>query len=268
MKKMIEPLPQKIVYIYAFPSPLFSQLSELYDIEFRKDIPENIADEEFIDKNKPSLIILDDQLTLINEDVLNLFIRGTHHLNRSCILTVQNFFFQNPSMRTISLNAHYLVLFKQPRDISQIETLGRQMHPRQAKLFLSAYQYAVQRHFGYLLIDLKSTTDDRLRLRSNLLEESHNGWQQVYVISETTMDVFVLVLISEVPDMHKRCTELPIINSDTLFPPVKPGIEQSIGSSGYSSPTVASVIKRGTSRGKRNAPAVKKVTKRRKKKVD
>ena len=51
MKKIISPLPEKIVYFYAFPCPMFSQLSSLYNIEFRKDIPESIAEEDFIDKD-------------------------------------------------------------------------------------------------------------------------------------------------------------------------------------------------------------------------
>ena len=207
LTKKITPAPEKIIYIYAFPSSRFGDLKLLYDIEFRTDIPDNIAEESFTDKRKPTLIILDDQLTSINEDVLNLFIRGTHHLNRSCILTVQNIFFQNPSMRTISLNAHYIVLFKQPRDISQIEALGRQMFPSQGKLFLAAYKSAVQRDFGYLLIDLKSTTDDRLRLRADLLGEDHNGWQRVFVIRDSTMETYVLVPISEVLHLQTRCSQ-------------------------------------------------------------
>ena len=110
-------------------------------------------------------------------------------------------------MRTISLNAHYIVLFKQTRDISQIEASGRQMFPSQGKLFLAAYKSAVQRDFGYLLIDLKSTTDDRLRLRADLLGEDHNGWQRVFVIRDSTMETYVLVPISEVLHLQTRCSQ-------------------------------------------------------------
>ena len=45
----------------------------------------------------------------------------------SVIFLTQNLFHKNKHMRTISLNAHYLVLFKNPRDVEQFTTLARQM---------------------------------------------------------------------------------------------------------------------------------------------
>ena len=213
LKKIIYPEPEKIFYIHAFPSAALETLNCDLNIEFLTAIPDNIAEESFTDKSRPTLIVLDDQLTSISEDVLNLFIRGTHHLNRSCILTVQNVFFQNPSMRTISLNAHYIVLFKQPRDTLQIETLGRQMYPSQSKLFLAAYKQAVERDYGYLLIDLKSTTKDCLRLRTDILGEGYCNWQRVFCIGDSTMEVFVLVPVSEVPGLHIRCTNSDLANA-------------------------------------------------------
>lgn len=76
----------------------------------------------------------------LNQDVVSLFTRGTHHLNRSVILTVQNIFYRDPFMRTIFLNAHYLVVWTHPRDMLQIELLGRQMFPRHSRLFLKAHK--------------------------------------------------------------------------------------------------------------------------------
>jgi hypothetical protein len=39
-------------------------------------------------------------------------------------------------MRTVSLNSHYLVLFKNPRDKLQIRNLTTQMHPSNAKFLV------------------------------------------------------------------------------------------------------------------------------------
>ena len=72
---------------------------------------------------------------------------------------------------------HYLVLFKNPRDKLQILTLAKQMYPGQTDFFLNQYEEAVKRPFGYLLIDLKTTTQDNCRLRTNVLP-SEEGFNQ------------------------------------------------------------------------------------------
>ena len=67
---------------------------------------------------------------------------------------------QGKGSRSISLNSHYMVLFKNPRDKLQIFTLAKQMYPRQMDFFLNQLEEAVKRPFGYLLIDQKTTTQD------------------------------------------------------------------------------------------------------------
>ena len=111
--------------------------------------------------------------------IVNLFTRGSHHRNLSVIYIVQNLFHHRKGSRSINLNSHYLVLFKNPRDKLQILTLAKQMYPGQSDFFLNQYEEAVKRPFGYLLIDLKTTTQDNsdnCRLRTNVLpsEEDFN----------------------------------------------------------------------------------------------
>jgi hypothetical protein len=61
--------------------------------------------------------------------IAELFIKGSYHRNLSIILIVQNIFHQGKEMRNISLNAHYIVLFKSPRDKQDISMLARQINP-------------------------------------------------------------------------------------------------------------------------------------------
>ncbi|GFW42591.1 DUF4817 domain-containing protein [Trichonephila clavipes] len=70
-------------------------------------------------------------------------------------------------IREISLNAHYLVLFKNRRDQSQITHLGRQLYPRKVKFFQECYADATSKQYGYLLIDLKPETDESLRVHTD-----------------------------------------------------------------------------------------------------
>ena len=51
------------------------------------------------------------------------------------------------------------------------------MYPGQTDFFLNQYEEAVKRPFGYLLIDLKTTTQDNCRLRTNVLP-SEEGFNQ------------------------------------------------------------------------------------------
>jgi hypothetical protein len=68
-------------------------------------------------------------------------------------------------MRDISLNAHYIVLFKSPRDKQKISMLARQINPGRVQELIRSYEDYTSRPHGYL--DLKPTTDDQQRLKTN-----------------------------------------------------------------------------------------------------
>ena len=148
-------------------------------IEFVKGIPTALEQDSYFDVNKRNLIVFDDQMINASKDkrIVNFFTRGSRHRNLSVIHIVQNLFHQGKGSRSISLNSHYLVLFKNPRDKLQILTLAKQMYPGQTDFFLNQYEEAVKRPFGYLLIDLKTTTQDNCRLRTNVLP-SEEGFNQ------------------------------------------------------------------------------------------
>ena len=135
--------------------------------------------------------------------IVNLFTRGSHHRNLSVIYVVQNLFHQGKGSRSISLNSHYLVLFKNPRDKLQVLTLAKQMYPGRTEFFLRQYEEAVRRPYGYLLIDLETTTQDDCRLRTNVLpgEERFN---QVEVEGNIPQDL--LSLVSETAKSFDRPT--------------------------------------------------------------
>ena len=97
------------------------------------------------------------------------FTKGSHHRNLSIIYIVQNIFHQGKEMRNISLNAHYIALFKSPRDKQQISMLARQVNPGKVQEFMRSYEDATSRPHGYLMLDLKPTTSDQDRLKTNIL---------------------------------------------------------------------------------------------------
>jgi hypothetical protein len=68
----------------------------------------------------------------------------------------------------MSLNSHYLVLFKNPRDALQVATLGRQMYPNNSKFLVEAFKDATDKPHGYLLLDLRADTLEKYRVRTNI----------------------------------------------------------------------------------------------------
>ena len=60
------------------------------------------------------LNVLNFATEIADETVANLFTKGSHHRNVSVVFLAQNLLPKNKCARTMSLNAHYIVLFKNP----------------------------------------------------------------------------------------------------------------------------------------------------------
>ena len=173
----IEPKPDRIIYCYSEP-PKFNR----YDrekITFHRGLPSQELVDSF-QSNINNLLVFDDLMQEIDgkeggKMISSLFTRGSHHKNLSIVLIVQNLFHQNKHFRTISLNSSYLVVFKTPRDSAQIEHLARQMFPKRSDVVRDAYSKATSRPHGYLLIDLKQSTPDVARLRTNIFKGEGDG---------------------------------------------------------------------------------------------
>ena len=103
-----------------------------------------------------------------DQRMTNLFIKGCHHRNLSVIFIVQNIFHRGKELRDMSLNSHYLVVLKSPRDSSQVNHLVRQMSRGHAKYMQEAFEDATKRPYKYLFCDLEPETPTDFRLRTNI----------------------------------------------------------------------------------------------------
>ena len=166
---MISVPPDKIIWCYGEYQPAYRELtSQIPNIRFVEGIPMDL--DTMISPNHSNLLIIDDLMVESGNDktIANLFTKGSHHRNLSVILILQNLFHQGREIRTISLNSHYLVLFKNPRDGSQITHLAKQMYPGHTNFVQEAFVDATREPYGYLFIDLKPTAPEVLRLRTNI----------------------------------------------------------------------------------------------------
>ena len=168
---LVSPAPYNVIYSYAEWQPAYRQLPSFVElVEGLPDIPQYSKD--------PLLIVIDDQMDKANKSITSLFTKGSHHRNISVIYVVQNLFDSNKEHRTISLNAQYLVIFKNPRDGSQITHLAKQMYPGQTKYVQEAFALATRDPHGYLVVDLKQSTPDNMRMRSHIFPMEV---QEVYI---------------------------------------------------------------------------------------
>ena len=148
------------------------------DVEFREGLPQNT---DWLIDPKPKLIIIDDLVreTSFGGAIVNLFTKGSHHNNLSVIFITQNIFHQGKGQRDISLNAQYIVIFRNLRDRAQIRHLARQVYPENPRFLEEAYWDATSQPYGYLLLDLKQDTPDNCRFRTCIFPEDE--YQYVYV---------------------------------------------------------------------------------------
>lgn len=167
MNTLIDRPPTRIVYCYSAAQDAFSLLGNL-NIEFVQGLPRV---EEF-DPNVNNMIILDDLMSACEREqsIQTLFTVHSHHSNISVFILTQNLFSKGPCARTISLNCRYLIVFNNPRDGSQIRTLGSQMYPDRPTFLTSAYKDAIEsQEFGYLFIDNTQSQSAKYRVSTFIL---------------------------------------------------------------------------------------------------
>lgn len=165
MDVLVEPVPDRIIWCYGEYQQKLEELPKYVE----KYAGLDVLDE--IEASKKNLIIIDDLMDEAgnSKQVSQLFTKGSHHRNLSVILVVQNLFHQGKVMRTISLNSHYIILFKNDRDRGQIMHLATQSFPGKSHFLNDAFNKATERAHGYLLLDFSPRRVDDKQVFSDIL---------------------------------------------------------------------------------------------------
>ena len=166
---LVDQCPQRIVWCYSQWQPLYTTMK---NVEFQQGLPD-------VEELESCFLVLDDMMDSLESGVTDLFTKGSHHKNISVIAVTQNVFHQSRFQRTISLNTHYMVLFKNPRDASQIQYLVRQVYPKDPEYLAQVYERVMTLGpYSYLFIDFRQETPDNMRLRANILEDEERYYCQ------------------------------------------------------------------------------------------
>lgn len=155
-----------IIYYYTEWQCLFDDLATSHHVEFRQELP-LLQDHP---RGSPKLLIVDDFLSELKnhqKEFLEFYIKGSHHRNLSVFFLSQSLF--PDGLRQISLNTHYILLFKTSRDLAQIRTFCMQVNPQHWRALLEAYEDATQQGHTYILFDFKPNQLDHLRIRTKIL---------------------------------------------------------------------------------------------------
>ena len=139
--------------------------------EFVESLPEDLMSRLEKTNDRGSLYIFDDVMNEVssNATISKIFTRGRSHSGCSLVLMLQNIFPKGSQNRTISINAQYQVLFRNPRDSLQISTLARQLCPLNSKDFLEIYKRAMQRPYDYLFCCFTQSCPDEICYCTNIL---------------------------------------------------------------------------------------------------
>ena len=165
-QKAIDPFPDRIVWAYAEWQPLYDDMIEeglLARSDFHEGLEGVLDNFENPVSGNGGLLILDDLQHEVASSPLvgKIFLRGSHHRNLSCIFLVQNLYFQGKESRDIALNAHYVVLFKNPSDRLQVSEYARR-HGRK-KFMERVYDEVCSKPHGFIIIDNTQASDGGIR---------------------------------------------------------------------------------------------------------
>ena len=159
-----------MIYHYKVWQELFDKYAN--KIDFKQGV-QNLED---LKEYQNAFVVLDDLMFADPEFLAKIYSVYWHHFRFSMLITVQNLF--HKGLRKISLNSQTIILFKNCRDTNQIAHFMRQIYPKPYKNALEAYKDAISSQRGYLMIDLRSETNDKQRLRTGIFpSDTHYLYQ-------------------------------------------------------------------------------------------
>ena len=163
------PVPLRVMWAYGQWQSIYNQKLDKCTVKYIDGLP---SEEEILTFN-PHIIIIDDLMTELgnNKNLAALFTKGSHHMGISIVFITQNIYHQGTQMRTISLNCHYMLLMKNPKDKRQIITLASQLYPNQGSFFIDAYEAATKNQYGYIRVDHTQDTPELYRVQTRITPE-------------------------------------------------------------------------------------------------
>lgn len=191
---------ERVYYVYQHLQPKYQkQLISHFGVEncvfVKNEIPEVFDKQNYFDKTKSQVIIIDDSLQLLNkqmgERLLNLLTTVSHHSNISVIFCVQTLTHgSNQYLRIMLRNCTALILFSLSFGFDQISLLANRCFPQYKKQFLQFYKDMTKHKYRSIMVSLLPEENDDLRIKFNILQENPPYLQGVWCPTYPAKHVF------------------------------------------------------------------------------
>ena len=122
---------------------------------------------------KHDAVVIDDLFEEViknSVEVNQLFTKIARHREVTVFFLTQNLYHQGGKHRTRNINTQYLIIFKNPRDRTVIDFVGRQAFPGNRKFLMDVFHDATDnKPHGYLFLDFTQECPDGQRVRTDIL---------------------------------------------------------------------------------------------------
>jgi hypothetical protein len=162
-KRLIVPRQKKLLVAYRHIQPLYHDFSKYIETEFMKE--PNLIPNPDSELNNATILLIDDLMNSMQQ-CIDYFTIHSHHKNICVIFVTQNLYASG--LRTLSLNANYLTIYRNPRDSSQIRFLARQLEPDDSQLVIKAYEMATKNAHGYLHVNCMQKCNPIFKYRDKI----------------------------------------------------------------------------------------------------
>jgi hypothetical protein len=174
LDRLVDKKFDKIVWFYGEETESIRKLESTFphlNISSHKGLPDDFA--PFYNEKFHTLLILDDCMmhACSNKNVVDILANKLQHSNVSTIFSLQNLYFKSEQRTTMLRCCHYMVIFKNPLDMSIVSSLARKILPHSIRTFTSIFAAATQQPHSFLFMDGSQTTPDKARLRSNIFDK-------------------------------------------------------------------------------------------------
>ena len=162
-----------VIYVYKSWQWKFDEMKHLVHVFIEDDekVVENI---KTYATGKSVLVVFDDMINSKSLSTLApLFTVHGRHMNMSLVFLTQRMFVNDEYFRQISQNCDYFIVFKNPRNSSEIRTLAQQITPRSLHL-IKIYIEATKDPFSYLFINLTQECEPELKYLSQLFSKDNS----------------------------------------------------------------------------------------------
>ena len=162
-----------VIYVYKSWQWNFDEMKHLVHVFIEDDekVVENI---KTYATGKSVLVVFDDMINSKSLSTLApLFTVHGRHMNMSLVFLTQRMFVNDEYFRQISQNCDYFIVFKNPRNSSEIRTLAQQITPRSLHL-IKIYIEATKDPFSYLFINLTQECEPEVKYLSKIFTKDNS----------------------------------------------------------------------------------------------